>query len=160
MKFTLGIAGWQRFPGNLAIGMACCALFAQVKPPQSLADVRTIFVDSLGQGDGPTVIGDKIINRLAASGRFNVALAPEKADAILAGSASERSAMHYSDGTGGTRFDATVVVRLVTQDQRILWASETKNGRFFSRSASSSVATNIVKDLLKAASAAERKSAK
>jgi hypothetical protein len=115
-------------------------------------------VDSLGQGEGPSVIRDKIINRLAASDRFQVVLDREKADAVLVGSASETSRAHYVDGSGGTGFDATVVVRLVTKDQKILWTSEAKNGRSFShRSASSSVADRIVKDLLKAASPSKKK---
>jgi hypothetical protein len=131
--------------------LACCGVLAQTQSPQSLADIKTIFVDSLGQGEGPSVIRGKIINRLASSDRFQVVLDREKADAVIVGSASETSRAHYVDGTGGTGFDATVVVRLVTKDQRILWTSEAKNGRFGQRSASSSVADHIVKDLLKAA---------
>jgi hypothetical protein len=143
-----GTQGAMRVSG---IGvLACCVLFAQSAPPQNLTEVKTIFVDSLGQGDGPMVIRDKIINRLATSGRFQVALGPEKADAILTGSANETSTTRYANGTGGSRIDATVAIRLITKDQKILWVSETKNGSF-TRNASSSVADNVVKGLLKAA---------
>ena len=105
----------------------------------------------LGKVDWSTIIRDKIINRLSTSSRFQVVLDSDKADAILTGSGDVSKSSHYSNGTGGTRWDATAAVRLVTKDQRILWVSETKNNRF-ARSASSSVADHIVKDLLKAAS--------
>jgi hypothetical protein len=122
--------------------LVCCGVLAQAQGPQSIDEVRTIFVDTLGQSEADTVIRDKIINRLAASGRFQVAADPDKADAVLTGSASA------NEGRRG--WDMTTAVRLVTKDQRILWVSEAKNGRF-ARSASSSVADHIVKDLLKAA---------
>ena len=102
------------------------------------------------------MIRDKIINRLAKSGRFQVVLSPEKADAVLTGSGDVARSQRYSEGSGGTRWDATAVVRLVTNDQRILWVSEAKNG-IFSRSASSSVADRIVKDLMKAVSPPKKK---
>ena len=59
----------------------------------------------------------------------------------------------------GTGWDATVVVRLVTKDERVLWASEAKNKRvlFASSSASTSVANRIVEDLLKAAASPQKK---
>lgn len=159
MKRAQAAAIWKPLLPALVISvLRCFALSAQTQSPVSLADVRTIYVDSLGQGEDPTIIRDKIINRMVASGRFQVVLDPDKADAVLAGSASEKSMVRYANGTGGTRFDATVVVRLVTKDQRILWTSEAKNGHFFSPSASSSVAANIVKELLKAASPSKKAS--
>jgi hypothetical protein len=119
-------------------------------------EVRSIFVDPLGQGEFSGVIRDKIINRLVASGRFQVVNDPDKADAVLTGSVSEAPVNRYNNGSGGTRFDANAVLRLVAKDQRILWVSEAKNGAF-SRSASSSVADRIVKDLVKAASPPKKK---
>jgi hypothetical protein len=130
-----------------------CMAFALVgrgQTAQSLAQVKTIFVDSLGQGESPNVIRDKIINRLSSSVRFQVVLDRDKADAVLTGSASESQTVNYSNGNGGSGFSASVVVRLIGKDQSILWASEAKNGHF-TRSASSSVADNIVKSLMKAA---------
>jgi Lipopolysaccharide-assembly len=129
---------------------------AQDKSRQDWDAVNAIFVDALGQGELSTVIRDKIINRLATSGRFQVVSDPTKADAVLTGSVSEAAVNRYSNGTGGTRFDATAAVRVVTKDQKILWVSEAKNGGF-ARSASSSVADRIVKDLLKAASPPKKK---
>jgi hypothetical protein len=136
--------------------LASSGILAPSQPPQSLAEVKTIFVDSLGNGEWSTIIRDKIINRLAASDRFQVVLDSDKADAILTGSGDVSKADRYDNGSGGTRWDATAVVRLITRDQRILWASEAKNNRF-ARSASSSVGDRIVKDLLRAASPSTKK---
>jgi hypothetical protein len=118
--------------------------------------VKTIFVDSLGRGEWSAIIRDKIINRLVASGRFQVVFDSDKTDATLTGSGDVSKTDSYDNGSGGTRWDATAVMRLITKDQRVLWASESKNSRF-ARSASSSVADHIVKDLLKAASPPKKK---
>jgi hypothetical protein len=136
--------------------LASCGVLAQSQSPQSLAEVKTIFVDSFGHGEWATIIRDKIINRLAASDRFQIVLDSDKADAILTGSGDVSKTDSYDNGSGGTRWDATAVVRLITRDQHILWVSEAKNNRF-ARSASSSVADHIVKDLLKAALPSKKK---
>ena len=128
-----------------------CGIVANAQsPPTNILDVKTIFVDSLGQGEYAPLIRDKIINRLVTSGRFQVALDPDKADAVLTGSGEVSTAIRYNNGNGGSRADATVVVRLVSKDQKILWVFEAKNGGF-TRSASSSVADKVVKGLIKAA---------
>ena len=124
-----------------SISAPSSGLVTQAPSPQSLSAVRAIFVDSLGQSDS-AIIRDKIINRLVASGKFQVVVDPDKADAMLVGSVEELER--------GTGFDATAVVRLITKDQRILWVAEAKNRIFFARSASSSLADRIVNDLLKA----------
>jgi hypothetical protein len=136
--------------------IAACTLTAQTQAPKSLAEVQTIFVDSLGQTATSVLIRDKIINRLAASARFQVVLDGNKADAILTGSGTVSQGQTYTNGSGGTHYDASAAVRLVTRDQRILWVSETKNS-LFARSATSSVADHIVKELLKAATPSKKK---
>jgi hypothetical protein len=134
----------------LLLGLYAFAVQSQSQTPAVLADVHTIFVDTLGTGEASGLIRDKIINRLVASKRFEVVLGPDKADAILTGSVEEAQSVRFNQGTGGTRFSANAAVRLITKDQRILWTFEGKN-RAFSRSASSSVADHVVKELLKAA---------
>lgn len=133
----------------LVLPLALYAFTMQAQTPVALTDVHTIFVDTLGTGEASGLIRDKIINRLVSSKRFDVVLTPEKADAILTGSVEEAQSVHFNQGTGGTRFSANAAVRLITKDQRILWTFEGKNGAF-SRSASSSVADRVVKELLKA----------
>ena len=134
----------------LVIGLCWCAvlLLAQHQP-QNLQDVRTIFVDSTGQGEFPNVLRASIVSHILSKGRFQVTLDPHDADAVLRVSVSEAQAVHQSKSTGGGRYDATVDVRMVSKDQQVLWVSAT-NGRVFSRTAAS-VGENVVKELLKAA---------
>jgi hypothetical protein len=133
-------------------------LGAQEGAPR-LQDVRKIYVDAFGTGDGAEVIRSKIISRLVKAGRFEVVQSANQADAVLTGASQLSKTAHYSanangqyaNASGGTRYHATAGVQLVTKDQKILWADDTSNGAF-SRSASSSLADRIVKDLLKAIS--------
>ena len=111
---------------------------------QSLKDVKVIYVDSLGSAEGADVIREKVINRLAQS-HLSVVLDREQADAILTGIGEVSKGIDES----GTTYDATLVIRLITQDKKILWVDEAKPSRF-KRSVSSGVADKVVKDLLKA----------
>jgi TonB family protein len=61
-----------------------------IQSVQSLAAVRAIFVDSLGQSELSIIIRDKIINRLVASGRFQVVLDPDKARCGVDGRREQR----------------------------------------------------------------------
>lgn len=132
---------------------------------QRLQDVKRIYVDSFGNGENADVIRSKVITQLVKSNQFEVVQTPEKADAILtgAGTVSQRAVYsasangQFGNASGGTRFDATAGVQLVNKQQTILWADNVSNGRF-SRSATSSLAENIVKNLLKAVSDAKKKS--
>jgi hypothetical protein len=124
---------------------------------QRLQDVHKIYLDSLGNGDGADVIRSKIITKLVKSGRIDVVQNPDQADAVLIGASQLSKTSHYSassngqygSASGGTRYHATAGVQLVNKEQKILWADDASNGAF-SRSASSSLADRIVKNLLKA----------
>ena len=122
-----------------------------------LQDVHSIYVDSLGNGDGADLIRSKVITKLVKSGRFDVVQNPDQADVVLIGASQISKTSHYSassnsqygNASGGTHYNATAGVQLVNKEQKILWADDASNGRF-SRSASSSLADRIVKNLLKA----------
>jgi hypothetical protein len=136
-----------------------CGLIGAQEGAPRLQDVRRIYVDSFGTGDGADVIRSKIITRLVKAGRFDVVQSADQADAVLTGASQVSKTAHYSanangqyaNASGGTRYHATAGVQLVSKDQKILWADDTSNGAF-SRSASSSLADRIVKDLVKAIS--------
>jgi hypothetical protein len=124
---------------------------------QRLQDVHKIYVDSLGNGDGADVIRSKVITKLVKSGKLEVVQNPDQADAVLIGASQISKTSHYSassngqygNASGGTRYHATAGVQLANKDQKLLWADDASNGAF-SRSASSSLADRIVKNLLKA----------
>jgi S1-C subfamily serine protease len=105
---------------------------------QRLKDVRKIALESLGNSDAAGLVREKLINRLTASGRLTVVEDSSDADAVLTGAVG---ANVYG------RADAAAI-RLVTRDGRTLWGSETRRG--WSRSASSSVADRLAKELLTA----------
>jgi hypothetical protein len=123
---------------------------AHAQPAQNLPDVRTLFIDSLGQGEFANVVREKIFNALTASGRFEVTLDPGAADATLTGSATESQPIHYGNGNG-SRYEANVAVQVVGKDKQILWSYEATKGRFSTKRASASASADIVKGLLRAA---------
>lgn len=112
---------------------------------QSLAEVKTIYVGSFGDSEDAVLIRSKVVTELVKSKRVEVSVAADIADAVLLGSGrvSERLT------TSGTSYNATAGVQLVTKAGKIVWAENVSDG-MFSRSASSSVASNIVKKLVKA----------
>jgi hypothetical protein len=147
--------------GALAIARCCAVLVviqvAHAQPAQNLADVRTLFIDSLGPGEFANVIREKIFNALTSSGRFEVTLDPGMADATLTGSATESQPIHYGNGNG-SRYEANVAVQVVGKNKQILWSYEATKGRFSTKRASASAAADIVKGLLKAARPQKTKS--
>jgi hypothetical protein len=156
-----GIGGIVRIR-PLAIAVCCCAVLgsvqvAQAQPAQNLADVKRLFVDSLGQGEFPNLIREKIITGLTAGGRFELTLDPGMADATLTGSATESQPIHYGNGNG-SRYEANVTVRVLGKDKQVLWTYEATRGRFSSKRATASAAQDIVKGLLKAARPQKTKS--
>lgn len=124
---------------------------------QDLQSVKKIYVGSFGSGADADLIRSKLITRLVKTKSLEVVQSPEQADAILTGGGSVSKSTYYSassttqagSASGGTRYNATAGVQLVNKEAKILWADDASNG-YFSRSASSSLADNIVKHLLKA----------
>lgn len=132
-----------------------------------LREVRVIYVQKLGDTEGSAFIREKIINRLFEADGLSVTEKSEAADAILKGMASidksEEATISATDksavGRAGVSYDATVVLRLVTQRGTILWVGEAKPASFFGPpSVSSSVANKIVKNLLQAIKKDKKKS--
>ena len=123
----------------------------------ALSEVKKIFVDSFGAAEGAELIKEKLINRLVKSGRVTVVDNRVAADAVLSGIGEVNKGVRYSSNSGqyggaasgGTSYDATLVVRLLGKDKQILWVDEAKPG-FMPGSVSSSVADKVSKNLLKA----------
>jgi len=132
---------------------------------QDIKSIKTIYVDSFGNAAGADMIREKVINRLAKSQVVSVVMDVDKADAVLTGIGEVSKGYRHSanvgeyggSAQGGTTYDATLAIRLVTKDKRILWTDEAKPGRFFTRSVSSSVADKVVKNLLKSIQGNEKK---
>jgi hypothetical protein len=150
----------RRIAAALCVAASLGLLCAQ-DAVQRLQDVKRVYVGSFGDGPGSELIRSKIISRLVKSNRVEVVEVADRADAVLAGVGEVSETAYYNanatttsaNASGGTRYHATVGARLVNKQQKILWADEASNG-FLYRSATSSVAENIVKNLLKAMSQA------
>ena len=99
--------------------------------------IRKIFVASLGDGDGPDMLREKIAHTLEQN-HFVVVDRAEAADAVLSGSGSWANLRVK-------KFHA----RLVDGGQRVLWSGDVSSGGWV-RSASSSVADKLVENLMNA----------
>jgi len=129
---------------------------AQAAVPQ-LRDVKKIYVGSFGDGEGSNLIRSKIITSLVKSHQIDVVEDSASADAVLVGAGQVTKQESYSATTqdgkvtarGGTTDRATAGVRLLSKDQRILWADDVSNS-VWAMNATSSIADRISKNLLKA----------
>jgi archaeosine-15-forming tRNA-guanine transglycosylase len=119
----------------------------------SIKNVRSIFVDSLGREAGGDLIREKIIARLVKTGRIVVTEDPSQADAVLKGVGQVSSRTYASTVNGNvtadTRYSATAILRLLGRDGKILWMTEAKPGYFKYGSQSSAVADKVVKELMR-----------
>ncbi len=149
----------------------------QAKPPTSidpeiaakLLKVKRIYVEAFGDDKDSQQLQAMVINGLSLSKRFIVTENREKADAILKGSAIEKTSQEYhavSEGTAAagnrgavaasdssasteTVSDARLAVRLVASDGDVIWSTtqESKGAKY--KGASADVADKIVQRLLR-----------
>lgn len=94
-----------------------------------LADVRTIFVGSLGDAPGADLLRYKIQNRLIKAKSLALSTTPDQAEAILTGIGEVRNAEAIQNGVGEVRItssseEAQAQVRLIAKNERILWVAE------------------------------------
>jgi hypothetical protein len=151
----------------LLIPISSMTLQAQPAVVQ-LRDVNKVYVGSFGEGEGSNVIRNKVITYLVKSHQIDVVEDAAVADAILVGAGQVTKQEYYSASTkdgnvtagGGSTDHATAGVRLVSKDQRILWADDVSNS-VWAMNATSSIADRISKNLLKAiAQDAKRRNAR
>jgi len=121
-------------------------------PPDysTLEGVRFIYLGDLGNEEGADLIREKMRVRLLNSGRFEIVENPERADAVLTGSAGVEKRLH--DGT--TSYHGEGLLRLIdTKTQKTIWAHEYQRGFMFGGSVSTRVADQMTDQLLKDAGA-------
>lgn len=126
------------------------------QPARRLLDVKTVYVDTFGAAPGADLLRESVIGRLAKSGRFEVIEDRQNADAVLVGVGEiskhykEFASLDKDEGKatgrarGRTIVDATLAVRLMSQERKILWADDARTDD------SSYAAMSVVKSLLKA----------
>ena len=136
---------------NLFVGCASSGGHLSLAPDQrALAGVRSIYLGDFGGGEGADLVREKLRVRLLNSGRFEVVESPDRADALLTGSAGVDK---YSD-EGTTNYRGTGLLRLVdTKTQKTIWAHEYQRGFMLGGSVSTRVANQMADQLLKDAGA-------
>jgi hypothetical protein len=117
-------------------------------PVAKFADIRNIYIDDLGKGEGTDGVREKIRLRLVKDGHFMVVEKPELADAVLTGTAGVNV---VNNSIGTTSFEPHAVLRLVAAEtEEAVWSFEYKPGFSASRgSAESRMADQVVDKLMK-----------
>lgn len=132
----------------------------------ALANIKKIYIASLGNEEGAGLVRERIRLRLAKSMRMSVVENPDQADAALMGVAGVETTYSGSGGNLRMRRSGAAALRLVNVKTRdTVWTYEYEGGyggpQFRASSGVSSVANGIadrmVDKLLKDAGYADRK---
>jgi hypothetical protein len=111
-----------------------------------LAAVKSIYIDVFGSDSGSDLVREKIRARLAASRAVKVVETPEKAEAVLKGTAGVETGMVK----GTTDYAGYGIFRIVeVKTEETIWSYEYKRGFMLTGSVSSRVANQVVDQLLK-----------
>jgi hypothetical protein len=131
----------------ILLGCASSSQRLSIPPDQgALAGIKSIHLGNFGGGEGSDLVREKLRVRLISSGRFEVVEIPDRADAILTGSAGVEKRL--DEGT--TDYRGTGLLRLVdTKTQKTVWAHEYQRGFMFGGSVSTRVANQMADQLLK-----------
>jgi hypothetical protein len=127
------------------------AVPAGAEKVERLRDVKSIHVASLGTAPGASLIREKIVRKLTAARVFSLVDSPQDADAVLTGVGEIVTVPGLSPpgAPADSSSRAALTLRLVSKQKRVLWTAEIYP-RFLARSASSSLADRVARDLLRA----------
>jgi hypothetical protein len=142
---VLGRGAMSRLSVFVLAQLVLFAIPGGAEEVERLRDVKSIHVASLGTAQGASLIREKIVRKLTAARVFSLV------DAVLTGVGEIAvEPGHSLPGIPGEpRPRAALALRLVSREKRVLWTGEAYP-RFFSRSASSSLADRGARDLLRA----------
>jgi altronate dehydratase len=149
---------------------------SDASPLSKLKAVKRIYVDSFGDEAVAKQIQAMVITSLAEMKRFVVTENKEKADAILRGTALEKTsqeASSFSEGAAAasglglaaaedkhssteTVHEARVAVRLVSSDGDVIWTTTQESRGAKYKGASADVADKVAKQLMRDLEKAER----
>jgi hypothetical protein len=133
-----------------------------------LLTITRIYIDDFGTESSAKQIQAMVVNSISESKRFIITENKEKADAILKGTALEKTSQEfhsYKDkaaaisGRGGVAADdsssgtetineARIAVRLVAADGDVIWSTTQESRGAKYKSASADVADKVVKGLM------------
>ena len=135
----------------------------------ALASVRSIYVEDLTHGEDPHLVEgsgevrEKIMEKLAKSGRFSIVDSLEQADAALTGVAGFQrwyfgmEAFYGLEGSLNTQYSGIGMVRLLdSKTKQPIWTHEYETGFFHpTQTVVDRVADQVAEKLLSAASHAD-----
>jgi len=150
--------GFRRTPIFLA---ALIFAFAVVNPTRAqsagtLAEVRKVYVDSLGDGKGAAAMRARIADRLRASRKFQVVADAGEADAVVKGTGRIWAAGYVSIGVHPSRtnrqpvFDGFLSADLSGKAGVTLWSYLVTPSRFSVKRIATDLADQLVQRLLEA----------
>ena len=135
----------------------------------ALASVRSVYIEDLTHGEDPHLVEgsdevrEKIMEKLAKSGRFSIVDSPEQADAALTGVAGFQrwyfgmESFYGLEGSLNTQYSGIGMVRLLdSKTKRPIWTHEYETGFFHpTQSVVDRVADQFADQLLGAAALAD-----
>jgi len=142
------------FAGTLAVGVGTFAGGAQTAV--KLAQVRKVFVGSLGEKKGAAELRDEMIKRLKGNQTVQVVATATEADAVLTGSGETWVKGYYSTSPRPSRYaqstiyGGTLSVEVKGKDNETLWSYAVTPSKFTWSSVTQDLADQMVKKFVKA----------
>jgi phosphate transport system substrate-binding protein len=139
----------------------CALLFACVsnaaaQSAKTLSQVRKIYIEPFGQGNGITELMDRTIEELQRKGKLEVVKAREEADAVIQGSGSiwltgyVSTDFHSPTTTRQPVFQGFLSVEFIGKDNDPLWSYLVTPGKFRAGDITKDLADRLVDKFLEA----------
>jgi len=152
-----GLCGFSR-AGVWALAVLLVSItWTQVsaaQSPHSLSEARKLYVDQFSEGDEAAQLRQSLIRRIEKSGRYQVAAAPDGADAIVKGSGEVwiKGYLAINPRTPATNRQAVyggfLSVEVVAKDGEPLWSYLVTPSKLAWVSIRDDLANNLVKQML------------
>lgn len=122
----------------LLVALLCLACYGQSEAPKlALASIKTLYVNSLGEGEDADMARERLIAGLVNTGRFSVVDDPAAADAQIVGryrvTSVQRGAIVSNSwgtyGNVGPVSYTSAVIRLVDANKNTIWAFDSERDK-------------------------------
>ena len=144
----------------LAIAVVALLGVGRAQEPERLHSIRTLAVASLGDGAGASAVRERLVDRLAKSGRIKLVADTAAADAVLRGTSSIWATGAVvidprSHSSHQTNYQGYVSMELVGKGNQPLWSYLITPSRFRSGSIAEDLADHAATRLLNAIESGE-----
>ena len=130
-------------------------VLAQAQDARALSEVKKIYVEPLGHGKLGEEFRDRVIARLRKSGRFDIVESPDRADAVMAGTAEIWVTGHISlsprsPSTQQAVYSGFLSASVRSKDNQFLWSYLVTPRKFAWGGIVHDLADNLASKLLEA----------